>query len=123
MQYDANRNSTIDVYRYDTGEKVRSLLNTRNFPELKSLFQYSFSPDESKLLLGTEYQPIYRRSVLAVYYVLDIATGELIQVDEDKIQEPSFSADGSRSEEHTSELQSRGHLVCRLLLEKKKISS
>src|SRR5439155_391039 len=26
-----------------------------------------------------------------------------------------------RSEEHTSELQSRGHLVCRLLLEKKKV--
>src|SRR5690625_5753199 len=26
---------------------------------------------------------------------------------------------GARSEEHTSELQSRGHLVCRLLLEKK----
>src|SRR5437870_7864895 len=31
-----------------------------------------------------------------------------------------FSARTSRSEEHTSELQSRGHLVCRLLLEKKK---
>src|SRR5690625_5358978 len=29
----------------------------------------------------------------------------------------------ARSEEHTSELQSRGHLVCRLLLEKKKKSS
>src|SRR5207253_9395747 len=28
----------------------------------------------------------------------------------------------ARSEEHTSELQSRGHLVCRLLLEKKKKS-
>src|SRR5690625_6913595 len=28
--------------------------------------------------------------------------------------------EGTRSEEHTSELQSRGHLVCRLLLEKKK---
>src|SRR5579884_4341348 len=28
--------------------------------------------------------------------------------------------DRARSEEHTSELQSRGHLVCRLLLEKKK---
>src|SRR5690625_6453448 len=28
-----------------------------------------------------------------------------------------------RSEEHTSELQSRGHLVCRLLLEKKKKTS
>src|SRR3989449_6188336 len=31
-----------------------------------------------------------------------------------------FVADGGRSEEHTSELQSRLHLVCRLLLEKKK---
>src|SRR5437899_10446350 len=30
------------------------------------------------------------------------------------------SAAGSRSEEHTSELQSLRHLVCRLLLEKKK---
>ena len=30
------------------------------------------------------------------------------------------SLDFSRSEEHTSELQSRLHLVCRLLLEKKK---
>src|SRR5690625_6303979 len=29
----------------------------------------------------------------------------------------------ARSEEHTSELQSRGHLVCRLLLEKKKIKT
>src|SRR3989442_7403326 len=30
---------------------------------------------------------------------------------------------GGRSEEHTSELQSRPHLVCRLLLEKKKKQS
>src|SRR3712207_8206911 len=29
--------------------------------------------------------------------------------------------EGSRSEEHTSELQSRQYLVCRLLLEKKKV--
>src|SRR2546429_2460897 len=31
-----------------------------------------------------------------------------------------FIGRGARSEEHTSELQSRLHLVCRLLLEKKK---
>src|SRR5439155_20268760 len=31
-----------------------------------------------------------------------------------------FQCRDGRSEEHTSELQSRGHLVCRLLLEKKK---
>src|SRR3989442_10105160 len=33
---------------------------------------------------------------------------------------PSTEAADPRSEEHTSELQSRPHLVCRLLLEKKK---
>src|SRR5437660_8435516 len=42
----------------------------------------------------------------------------------DKLKElPQFAdvaSDLERSEEHTSELQSRGHLVCRLLLEKKK---
>src|SRR5207253_9423011 len=31
----------------------------------------------------------------------------------------SATVSSARSEEHTSELQSRGHLVCRLLLEKK----
>src|SRR5690625_6381810 len=37
------------------------------------------------------------------------------------IHDPYASTDAyARSEEHTSELQSRGHLVCRLLLEKKK---
>src|SRR3712207_6890517 len=43
---------------------------------------------------------------------------------------PNYRSDGCsshrqplRSEEHTSELQSRQYLVCRLLLEKKKITS
>src|SRR2546429_2987091 len=36
---------------------------------------------------------------------------------------PHLFALGLRSEEHTSELQSRLHLVCRLLLEKKKNTS
>src|SRR3712207_6946491 len=35
---------------------------------------------------------------------------------------PSSNTDPGRSEEHTSELQSRQYLVCRLLLEKKNIS-
>src|SRR3712207_8020909 len=34
---------------------------------------------------------------------------------------PGFKREGVRSEEHTSELQSRQYLVCRLLLEKKKV--
>src|SRR5439155_15813336 len=47
--------------------------------------------------------------------VKDLATGKV----EITAQNHGF-APWWRSEEHTSELQSRGHLVCRLLLEKKK---
>src|SRR5690625_6745496 len=38
----------------------------------------------------------------------------------EKANRPDLVENLNRSEEHTSELQSRGHLVCRLLLEKKK---
>src|SRR2546429_5422218 len=37
-----------------------------------------------------------------------------------RVCERAWDVDADRSEEHTSELQSRLHLVCRLLLEKKK---
>src|SRR5437870_6491034 len=37
-----------------------------------------------------------------------------------RVAVPGLMSFDIRSEEHTSELQSRGHLVCRLLLEKKK---
>src|SRR5690625_2571870 len=37
-------------------------------------------------------------------------------------EKAKVAVDSYRSEEHTSELQSRGHLVCRLLLEKKKVT-
>src|SRR2546430_6007085 len=36
---------------------------------------------------------------------------------------PGLSGDPTRSEEHTSELQSQSNLVCRLLLEKKTIEN
>src|SRR2546422_4066603 len=47
------------------------------------------------------------------------STGRRERISPRPIAGPSNSS-ASRSEEHTSELQSRLHLVCRLLLEKKK---
>src|SRR2546422_4180945 len=50
-----------------------------------------------------------------------LSYGEIITLKYLPLQCPFVLGQGSvRSEEHTSELQSRLHLVCRLLLEKKK---
>src|SRR2546422_8525906 len=51
---------------------------------------------------------------------LDVVAGDRADGDRIRIRRPTSASFGARSEEHTSELQSRLHLVCRLLLEKKK---
>src|SRR5690625_6765884 len=54
--------------------------------------------------------------------LIGIVTATLEQpfYDQEKVRPIEQVLEDLRSEEHTSELQSRGHLVCRLLLEKKK---
>src|SRR3712207_7417210 len=52
--------------------------------------------------------------------VVDIGDGQAAIFKMESHNHPSYI---ERSEEHTSELQSRQYLVCRLLLEKKKIKS
>src|SRR3712207_8250867 len=44
----------------------------------------------------------------------------LVRTDPERFFVPPYTGPAGRSEEHTSELQSRQYLVCRLLLEKKK---
>src|SRR5205809_1549007 len=52
--------------------------------------------------------------------VVKVVHGELVELLGGSGHRLSPAAHPPRSEEHTSELQSRLHLVCRLLLEKKK---
>src|SRR3712207_8534153 len=52
--------------------------------------------------------------------LLDVAEDRLLLVEGRLLQEDAHAVPGGeRSEEHTSELQSRQYIVCRLLLEKK----
>src|SRR5690606_41704323 len=57
---------------------------------------------------------------LALYFALPIASGRVYDVDVRALPYAYLMLTAARSEEHTSELQSRENLVCRLLLEKKK---
>src|SRR5690349_24956434 len=52
-----------------------------------------------------------------------LAASPLLRRFDELFDEAFVLLDDARSEEHTSELQSRRDLVCRLLLEKKKLSN
>src|SRR2546429_3687405 len=77
------------------------------------------------------YTTLFRSRVLRLRAVIDI-DGDALVTDLGDGRELKVAValylrevhrrDRLRSEEHTSELQSRLHLVCRLLLEKKKVS-
>src|SRR2546425_3810689 len=91
--FPTRRSSDLDVR---IGERVR-IAEVRAFPALDALF---------------EEKKIFKRVEL-----------EGAAVPQDVLGEALFArANGeNRSEEHTSELQSLAYLVCRLLLEKKKL--
>ena len=94
-----NRNQqsvSIDIYDYKTQEKVKTLLDSEKLDAIKYFSDYTFSEDESKVLLATEVEPIFRRSTLGRYYAYDIKNDKLLLVSEMKIQEPTFSPDGTK---------------------------
>src|SRR5690606_31998902 len=88
------RSSSLDKYDYRTLEKVETIVASS--PSVPYFSSYRFSDDESKVLLATAVEPIFRRSTLGIYYIYDIATKELQQIAAEKIQEPTLSPDGSR---------------------------
>lgn len=88
--------STIDVYNYESGKKVRTLLSSKNLPDVNYIISYEFSKDESKILLATELKQIFRRSSLGTYYVYDTKTKTSSKLAEVQVQEPTFNADGSK---------------------------
>src|SRR2546423_3387480 len=90
-------------------------------PPRSTLFPYTRSSDlpsafltvSPELLAKSDWQ---RHEVTATLRGSYTAYGQTPELDR-----PSEVAVTSRSEEHTSELQSLAYLVCRLLLEKKKL--
>jgi len=93
-----NKNQVVK-YSYKTGEKVAVVLNLdkiENAP-IKQFSDYQLSEDETKLLLTTDKESIYRRSFTASYYVWNSVTGELKALSENgKQQVAVFSPDGER---------------------------
>ncbi|MDO1501527.1 S9 family peptidase [Winogradskyella maritima] len=92
----ASRNSSIDIYDYKTLEKVETILNSADIADLNGFFDYSFSEDESKILLTTNSKPVFRRSTLGEYYIYDRDDKTVTKLSDDLVQEPTFSPDASK---------------------------
>ena len=90
------RTATIDIYDYKTLEKVKTLVSSADIAEIQGFFDYSFSDDETKVILTTKSIPVFRRSTLGEFYVYDIASKTATKVSDDLIQEPTFSPDGTK---------------------------
>ncbi|MEJ4088616.1 S9 family peptidase [Galbibacter orientalis] len=92
----SSKSAAIDKYNYKTLEKVETIVTSSDLPNINYFSSYTFSKDESKLILATDVESVFRRSKLGKYYVYTIASKDLELISENKIQEPTFSPDGSK---------------------------
>ena len=93
-----NNRSKIVKYNYKTGKPVATLLDLSQLenPSINSINDYEFNKDESRLLLCTNRQAIYRRSFTADYYVYDLKNKELKSLSEEGSQRlATFSPNGT----------------------------
>ena len=73
LDYDRESKSySINKYAYASGEKMETLVSTSELEGLDAIDDYEFSADESKLLLATDQEGIYRHSTKSNYYVYDL---------------------------------------------------
>lgn len=92
-------NTKIVKNSYKTGEVVDILFDLGKIDRapLASLSDYTFSEDETKILLTTDEKPIYRHSYTAQYYIWNAVTEELIPLSDKGAQQlATFSPDGDR---------------------------
>ncbi|MGE4586992.1 MAG: S9 family peptidase [Mangrovibacterium sp.] len=85
------------TYRDGKQEEVLFDLSTVNDAPVSSFSSYEFSEDETRLLLTTKTEPVYRRSFTAEYYIWNSVTRELTALSaKGRQQVASFSPDGER---------------------------
>src|SRR6478735_9712510 len=82
-------NDNIIRYSFVTGQAVDTLLKSKDIG--LNNFDYTWSADESKLLLQTNFKQIYRHSYSATIYVYDVKSKNLTQPVKDAVMLAEFS--------------------------------
>jgi len=91
-----SRSNQIDLYDFTTLKKVATLIDTKDFKNLEGIDSYTFSADEKTILIATNSDQIFRHSFVANYFIYEIASKKLSPLFDYKIQEPTFSPDGTQ---------------------------
>lgn len=87
----------VEKYSYKTGKRTGVLFDVNNTvgESVDGFDNYIMSPDETKMLIQTKTERIYRRSFTATYYIYNIADRRLERLsDGGPQQSPVWSPDG-----------------------------
>ncbi len=95
-----DNNNNILQKSFATGNTVSTLVLQQDVKDeqgkILELKEYSWSNDETKLIILKDKESIYRRSFKSIVYVYDIAKKQSIKVDDAKILHPTLSPDGNQ---------------------------
>jgi len=99
LHYTSLEDGKINKYGYEKEGLIETILSEDELKpsgngESISIDEYQFSPDESKVLIATETEKIYRHSTREIYYIFDLKTKKLSKLTDDKVRYATFSPDG-----------------------------
>jgi dipeptidyl-peptidase-4 len=90
----SSRSMQLDLYDFATLQKINTIVDTKNFPELADgIDSFVFSKDEKQLLIANNTNAIFRYSFTADYFLYNLASKKLTKI-ASQLQEPTFSPDG-----------------------------
>jgi len=94
-----DNNENIIRYAFATGNAVDTLVKAADLViDGKSIknFSYTWSKDESKLLIQTDIKPIFRHSFSSMVYVYDLKTKVMFKPSTEPVRLPDLSPDGGK---------------------------
>ncbi|NVO01522.1 MAG: S9 family peptidase [Bacteroidetes bacterium] len=89
-------------YDYKTGKEIKTITRTSELktdakPDGIEIDEFAFNSDETKLLIGSETESIYRHSTMSNYYVYDLVSKKITLLSSGKKQRlAAFSPDGTK---------------------------
>jgi dipeptidyl-peptidase-4 len=96
LNFDFETRSSFVIKHSFENKKTDTILSNKFFKKIPLFDKYSFNSNETKIIFRTERQQIYRRSIKGVYYIYDLLSKELNMIDNERINEPTFSPDSKK---------------------------